>query len=64
MSWWVASKHNLFSEKEIRDLLKMSTWFLGSRKSVVLSNDKFRITYILALTEHNNIFSEFSSYVF
>jgi hypothetical protein len=31
VSWRVDSKHNLFSEKDISDLLKMSTWFFGSK---------------------------------
>ena len=35
VSWRVDSKHNLFSEKEISDLLKMSTWFFGSKKKVL-----------------------------
>jgi len=34
MSWRVDSKHNLFSEKEISDLLKMSTWFFGTKKKM------------------------------
>jgi hypothetical protein len=34
MSWRVDNKHNLFSEKEISDLLKMSTWFFGTKKKV------------------------------